>query len=275
MGSSMTETDAVIVLDDVSKTFWVERTRETVNAVESCTLDVSRGEFFTVVGPSGCGKTTILGMIAGFEAPSSGRITMHGETIHTTSAERGMLFQEYALLPWKTASGNVEFGLKYGPKKYSRAERAEIVQRHIDLVRLTGSESKYPHELSGGMRQRCALARLLAYDPEVLLMDEPLAALDAQTRRVLQEELLRIWGQQREKGDRKTIIYVTHSIEEAVFLSDRVGVMSTSPGRLKEIVDIDIPRPRTEESRGLPRIAELEHKIWNLIREDAHRAALE
>ena len=275
MGSLVTETDSVIVLDDVSKTFWVERTRESVSAVEGVTLDVRQGEFFTVVGPSGCGKTTILGMIAGFESPSSGRITMDGEIVETTSAERGMLFQEYALLPWKTVRGNVEFGLKYGPKRYSATERAEIVQRHIDLVRLTGSENKYPHELSGGMRQRCALARLLAYDPEVLLMDEPLAALDAQTRRILQEELLRIWGQQREPGDRKTIIYVTHSIEEAVFLSDRVGVMSTSPGTLKEIADIDIPRPRTEESRGLPRIAELEQEIWNLIREDAHRAALE
>ena len=275
MGPPVSAADPVLVLSDVSKSFWVERSRQIVEAVEEFTVDVHRGEFFTLVGPSGCGKSTVLGMIAGFEAPSSGTITMNGEAIDTTSAERGMLFQEYALFPWKTVRGNIEFGLKHGPSRQKAAERARIVQHHIDLVGLTGSEGKYPHELSGGMRQRCALARLLACDPEVLLMDEPLAALDAQTRRILQEELLRIWGQERSQRDRKTIIYVTHAIDEAVFLSDRVGVMSRSPGRLKEIVEIELPRPRNEGTRALPRAAELENAIWTLIREDAYRATLE
>lgn len=271
----MNTADPVLVLSDVSKSFWVERSRQSVEAVEAFTVDVRRGEFFTLVGPSGCGKSTLLGMIAGFEAPSSGTIAMNGRVIDTTSAERGMLFQEYALFPWKTVQGNIEFGLKHGPSRQKAAERARIVQHHIDLVGLTGSEGKYPHELSGGMRQRCALARLLACDPEVLLMDEPLAALDAQTRRILQEELLRIWGQERSPGDRKTIIYVTHAIDEAVFLSDRVGVMSRSPGRLKEIVEIELPRPRNEGTRAMPRAAELENAIWSLIREDAYRATFE
>jgi NitT/TauT family transport system ATP-binding protein len=186
------------------------------------------------------------------------------------------MFQDYALFPWRTVAGNVEFGLLYGPagKGLDAAARAQRVRQVIELVGLKGAERKYPHQLSGGMRQRVALARLMANEPEVLLMDEPLAALDAQTRLILQDELLRIWGQDRPAAERRTVVFITHGIDEAVFLADRVAVMSSHPGRLKELIDVDLPRPRGDATRGDTRFRALTQRIWELIRAEAYRATV-
>lgn len=263
-------------LERITKFFVVPRSGERVTAVSDISLDVYPGEFLTIVGPSGCGKSTVLNMLAGLDHPSSGRIEMDGEAIAGTAAERGMVFQDYALFPWKTVWENVEFGPRYGPRarELSSQDRRSKVRHYIDLVGLTGSENKYPHELSGGMRQRCALARLLANEPDVLLMDEPLGALDAQTRVILQEELLRIWGQERPVHERRTVVFITHDIDEAVFLSDRVVVMSTRPGRVKRILTIDLPRPRDDGARASSEFHAASQEIWQLIRDEAYRASM-
>ena len=222
-------------------------------AIKQLNLTVKQGEFLVIVGPSGCGKSTFLDMIAGLAHPSSGEIFIDGKLITGPALDRGIVLQGYALFPWRSVRKNVEFGLEI--KKIPAKERPEISQKFIDLVGLTGFEDRYPHELSGGMKQRVAIARALAYDPEVLLMDEPFAAVDAQTREVLQEELLRIWGKTQ-----KTIVFVTHSIDEAVFLGDRVAVMATNPGTIKEIVDINLQRPR-DGIRSAAEFGWIRHKI--------------
>jgi len=245
-----------------------------VVAVQSMDLEVIAGEFLCIVGPSGCGKSTVLNMIAGLDQPSDGSIEKDGVLIKGPGADRGVMFQDYALFPWRTVEANIGFGLRYGPRarQISAAERHARVGRLVDTVGLRGSEHKYPHQLSGGMRQRCALARLLANEPDVLLMDEPLAALDAQTRTILQGELLRIWGEVRPVEERRTAIFITHGIDEAVFLADRVVVMSSQPGRVTAIIDIGLPRPRAESVRTDPEFGRLTEEIWSLIRDQAYRA---
>jgi len=267
---------AKLGLQGVRKEFVVPRTGEQVVAIEDVSLSVEAGEFLVIVGPSGCGKSTILNLLAGLEMATGGRVLMDGRPIEGPAAERGMVFQDYALFPWKTVFENIEFGLRYGPRRsaVSADERRERVRQHIELVNLQGSAEKYPHELSGGMRQRCAIARLLANEPEVLLMDEPFAALDAQTRIILQEELLRIWGETRPQAQRKTVVFITHSIDEAVFLADRVMVMSSHPGRIIRTFDIDLARPRQETVRGDARFQALSQEIWSLIRDEVYRAAM-
>ena len=225
----------LLALRDVGKTWLIKRTGERVVALQSISLDVQAGEFLIFLGPSGCGKSTLLQIIAGLEAPSSGEIRFPQARGHAKLTS--MVFQDYALFPWRTVLGNVVFGPEV--RHVARAEREVAARRLIELVNLTGAEHRYPHELSGGMRQRVALARALANDPQILLFDEPLAALDAQTRRVLQAELLRIW---RETG--KTFVYVTHSLQEAVLLGSRIVLMTASPGRIKRIVDVPLARPR-------------------------------
>jgi NitT/TauT family transport system ATP-binding protein len=244
----------LLALRDVGKVWLIKRTGERVSALESITLDVAPGEFLILLGPSGCGKSTLLQLIAGLEAPSSGEIrflsvTPGAAAARGASTARGaskgppsgkltsMVFQDYALFPWRTVMGNIVFGPEV--RKVSRAVREDRAQRLIELVNLKGAEHRYPHELSGGMRQRVALARALANDPQIVLFDEPLAALDAQTRRVLQDELLRIWG---ETG--KTFVYVTHSLQEAVLLGSRIVLMTAHPGRIKHVVDVPLARPR-------------------------------
>ncbi|SEP27823.1 ABC transporter ATP-binding protein [Propionispora vibrioides] len=234
-------------------------------AIKQLDLTVKQGEFLVIVGPSGCGKSTFLDMVAGLAKPSSGEIFIDGRLITGPDLDRGIVLQGYALFPWRTVRKNVEFGLEV--KKVPPKERREISQKYIELVGLKNFEERYPHELSGGMKQRVAIARALAYDPEVLLMDEPFAAVDAQTRETLQEELLRIW-----EKTKKTIIFVTHGIDEAVFLGDRVAVMTANPGTIKEVVDINLPRPR-DGIRSSAEFGWIRHKIWQLLQNDESAGA--
>jgi len=237
-------------------------------AIESIDLAMSEGEFVTILGPSGCGKSSLLRIVAGLEQPSSGNVIFDGAPVNGPSWRRGMVFQEYALPPWKTVAQNVELGLKF--RGVPPKERAEIAQRYVTMVGLSGFEQRYPRELSGGMRQRCALARTLANDPELLLMDEPFAAVDAQTREILQDELLAIWGQQR-----KMVLFVTHAIDEAVFLSDRVLVMSARPGVIKENFVNPLPRPRAQATRSLPQFLEVREHLWGLLKGETLKALRE
>ena len=261
-------------LREVSKHFVAPRTGQRTLAVSNVNLDIQTGEFVCIVGPSGCGKSTVLNMLAGLDAPTAGTMEKDGVAIGGPGADRGVMFQDYALMPWQNVVDNVGFGLRHGTpgKPFTAQQREERIRHFVELVGLNGSEKKYPHQLSGGMRQRVALARLLANGPDVLLMDEPLGALDAQTRLILQVELLRIWGETAPQEKRKTAIFITHDIEEAVFLGDRVVVMSTHPGRVRAVLDIDLPRPRNESIRGDPRFGHFVDEIWGLIRDEAYRA---
>ncbi|QIO23384.1 ABC transporter ATP-binding protein [Haloarcula sp. JP-L23] len=230
-----TETPRVRI-DGVGKQY--DSTQGPVQALDDVSFDVQAGEFVCIVGPSGCGKTTLFRIIAGLEAPTSGTVSLDGDPVDGPGPDLGLVFQEYHLFPWRTVAGNVGFGLEKNGAVDS-AERQRRVQELIDLVGLDGFEDSYPRDLSGGMKQRVALARALAVDPGLLLMDEPFGAVDAQTKKMLQDELLDIWT---ETG--KTVLFVTHDVEEAVKLADRVVVMAKEPGRIREIVDIDIERPR-------------------------------
>jgi NitT/TauT family transport system ATP-binding protein len=231
-------------------------------ALEHINLDVKDGEFLSVVGPSGCGKSTFLYILAGLNKRTSGVAYINGEEITGPSLNRGIIMQAYALFPWRTIQKNVEIGLE--AKKLPRRERARIATEFIDLVGLSEFVNHYPYELSGGMKQRIAIARALAYDPDVLLMDEPFAAVDEQTRGLLHEELLRIW-----EKTHKTIIFVTHSIDEAVFLSDRVAVMTPSPGTIRKIIDIDLPRPRNAAIIGTEEFRKNRNRVWQLLQNES------
>lgn len=253
--------DDKIVARNIRRVFKIKRKPNEAatefEAIKQLDITVKQGEFLAIVGPSGCGKSTFLDMIAGLAQPSSGEIYMDGKLITGPALDRGIVMQGYALFPWRTVRKNVEFGLEI--KKVPSKDRKEISQQYIELVGLKNFEDRYPHELSGGMKQRVAIARALAYDPEVLLMDEPFAAIDAQTREVLQEELLHIW-----EKTKKTIIFVTHAIDEAVFLADRVAIMTANPGTIKDIVTINLPRPR-DGIRSSADFGWVRHKIWELL----------
>ena len=222
----------------LSKTYLDLYASAHVTAVDNFSLQVEDGEFLSILGPSGCGKSTVLNMLAGFLSPSGGSIELNGRRVTGPGPDRGVVFQSFALFPWKTVLENVSFGPKMRGARSK--ERHAIAREYIEMVGLEGYEHRYPHELSGGMQQRVGVARALANRPEVLLMDEPFASVDAQTRMTLQEELTRIWAQTG-----VTILFVTHDVDEAVFLSDRVVVMSTRPGTVKEIVPVPIARPRS------------------------------
>jgi NitT/TauT family transport system ATP-binding protein len=250
----------ILQLKDIGKVWHIERTNEEVVALGSITLDVQQGEFLILVGPSGCGKSTLLQIIAGLEEPDNGTL----EIARSVDGQKqtGMVFQEFALFPWRTVSENIVFGPEV--RSVPKAQREANAQKLIDLVHLKGFENRYPHELSGGMRQRVALARALANDPAILLFDEPLASLDAQTRKVLQAELVRIWQETK-----RTFIYVTHALEEAVLLGDRVVLFTARPGGIKEIVPVRLPRPRSITGRAE---AELFEYLSEQIREEVERS---
>ena len=227
-------------------------------ALNGVSLDIKENEFICVVGPSGCGKSTLLNIIAGLLEPTSGAVYLDGKKIEGTGVERGVVFQGYALFPWRTVLKNVMFGLEM--KRMPKAEAEAIAKKYIKAVGLEGFEHAYPKELSGGMRQRVAIARAYAADPEVLLLDEPFGALDAQTRVQLQSELLNTW-----EHEKKTCFFITHDVDEAIILAQRVIIMSARPGRIKRIVDIDIPYPRTQATKTDPRFLELKTEIWNEV----------
>lgn len=255
---------------EVTKVYTLPRDGQRIAALGRINLSVDQGEFVSLVGPSGCGKSSLLRIMAGLELPTEGRALFDGVPIEGPSSRRGMVFQEYALPPWKTVAENVALGLKF--RGVPGPERKRVVKKYIELVGLQGFESQFPQELSGGMRQRCALARTLANDPDLLLMDEPFAAVDAQTREILQEELLKIWGEHLPPKERKTVLFVTHSIDEAVFLSDRLVVMSARPGVIKECFQNPLPRPRTEECRSSPEYLRARDHLWGLVKGEALKA---
>ena len=259
-------------LDHVCKVFPAQNHSSSKNykpefiAVENVTLDIRQGEFVSIVGPSGCGKSTLLDLIAGLTKPSSGQILLSGKQITQPGLDRGIVFQQYALYPWLNALENIEFGLE--AKGVAKKERREKAEYYLKLVGLSGFEKHYPNELSGGMKQRVAIARSLAYEPEILLMDEPFAALDAQTRETLQGELINIW-----KSSKKTIVFITHSIDEAIYLSQRVAIMTSRPGRIKEVIEIPQSlRSASEDVRSLPEYGRIRHKIWSLLSEEVIKA---
>ena len=263
---------AKIEVSGVSKTYVSARTGDEVEALRDVSFRIEPNEFVAIVGPSGCGKSTLLSLIAGFATPSAGTILVDGAPVTGPDPGRGVMFQDYALFPWRTVAGNVEFGpLARGA---GAAERAAIARRYIEMVGLVGFEDRYPHELSGGMRQRCALARLLANEPGIWLLDEPLAAVDLQTRYILQDELLRLWGDEGDPVARRAVLLVTHGIDEAVYLADRVVVLGRRPGRIKDIVAVDLPRPRRSLRNAAALGRHVEH-IWSLIRDEAAQAIVD
>jgi NitT/TauT family transport system ATP-binding protein len=248
----------LVEIQSISKSFYkvVKDQRTEVKALADVSLSVRDKEFLSIIGPSGCGKTTLLKMIDGLIPYDSGKILINGKQINAPGPDRAVVFQSFALLPWRTVLANVEFSLEL--RRLSKEERTQTARDYLKRVGLADFENHYPHELSGGMQQRAGLARALAVNPSILLMDEPFGAVDAQTRQLLQEELLDLW--QRE---RKTVIFITHSMDEAVYLSDRVVVMTPRPGKVAEILDVPLPRPRVaEEVRRDATFADLTNYIW-------------
>ena len=282
----------VIKIDNVKKIYPVENGDDVV-ALNGVNLEIKENEFICVVGPSGCGKTTLLNIIGGLEQPTSGSATIHGRPILGPGPDRGIIFQQYALFPWLTVKKNVLYSTKFirhlVPKtkfnketgeeeqvytlddkgnrvpvmkkvKYSKIEREAIANKYIDMVQLGAFANKYPKELSGGMKQRVAIARGYALNSEVLLLDEPFGALDAQTRSQLQEDLLRTW-----EKERKTCFFITHDVDECVLLASRVIIMSARPGQVKEVIDIDLPYPRTQATKLEPKFQEYRNHIWDVV----------
>lgn len=255
-------------LDQIWIKFSPARQAEIV-AVEDASLSVAENEFVSLIGPSGCGKSTLLRAAAGLEQPTRGEIRVDGHPIDQPGADRGMVFQAYTLFPWLTVRENIRFSLKKSP--LTNTEKDEHVDRYIKLIGLEGFENSFPNQLSGGMRQRVAIARALVYQPRILLMDEPFGALDAQTRMLMQELLLEVWENQR-----STVLFVTHDVEEAILLSDRIFVMTARPGRIKAVVDVNLPRPRSLlELESSLEFAAYKRQLLELVREEARRSFAE
>jgi NitT/TauT family transport system ATP-binding protein len=251
--------EALIQAKGVTKTFG--KGKKAVTAIEDFDLVVKAREVVTLVGPSGCGKSTVLNMVAGFMSSTSGQILLNGKPVTSVEPQCGMIFQSYALFPWMTVQQNVEFGPRVN--RLPRAERLNRAKRYIEMVGLNGFEDAYPNQLSGGMLQRVALCRALANEPEVLLCDEPFAALDAMTRQVMQEELLRIVDRSGQ-----TVLFITHSIDEALILSDRIIVMSARPGRVKDVIDNHLPRPRHVDMQLGEDFLRMKRRIWKMVEEE-------
>jgi NitT/TauT family transport system ATP-binding protein len=252
---------AKLEAQDIRLDYFQPRTNTRLTALDGVNLRIMDGEFVSIVGPSGCGKTTFLSVVDGLIAATGGRILVEGQVVSRPGPDRAVVFQDASLLPWRTVLGNVLYGLEcQGVAARAAEERAS---HFIEMVGLSGFEQHYPYELSGGMQQRVNLARALVMDPKILLMDEPFASLDAQTREAMQEELLAIWVKAG-----KTVLFVTHQIEEAIYLSDRVMVMTKRPGRAKKIFKIDLPRPRDYEMRVTPEFNELKLEIWNELKDE-------
>ena len=250
---------AVIAVRNLGKTFTRDGRR--VEAMRGFDLKIAEGEFVTVVGPSGCGKSTFLHMVGGFEPVTEGELLVDGRKVRGPGPDRGVVFQEFALFPWRTVAENVTWALEIAGRP--RAERDAVAERLLAKVGLTQFRQHYPAELSGGMKQRVAIARTLAFDPRILLMDEPFGALDAQNRELMQEDLQVLWNETR-----KTVLFITHDIDEAIYLADRVVVFTARPGRVKADVRIDLPRPRAIEVKKSPAYAAYRNRIWDLLRDE-------
>ena len=259
-------TEPKLVVDRLWKIYAGDKRSDEVVAIEDLSLVVNDNEFVSLVGPSGCGKSTLLMMAAGLEPISAGDIRCDGRPVTGPGRDRGMVFQSYTLFPWLNVADNIRFALK--KSSLPRAQQDALVAEHIRLVGLEGFEAAHPNQLSGGMRQRVAIARALVYKPQMLLMDEPFGALDAQTRLQMQDLLLQVW-----QTHRTTVLFVTHDVEEAILLSDRIYVMTARPGRIKREVQVDLPRPRNLlETESDPRFAALRREVLGLIREEAREA---
>ncbi|WP_067667274.1 ABC transporter ATP-binding protein [Nocardia miyunensis] len=245
-----------IDIKEVTKVF--DTAAGQIRALDPITLAIEANEIVCIVGSSGCGKTTLLNIIAGLETATAGVVEVDGAVVTGTSPDRGVIFQQYALFPWLTVRQNVEFGLSL--KRIPAAERKRIAAHYIDLVDLTDAADQLPRQLSGGMKQRCAIARAYAVQPKVLLMDEPFGALDAMTKTTLQEQLLDAWS-----AEPRTVVFITHDIDEAVYLGNRVVVMSPKPGRIANVIDIDLPRPRNPELRVTPEFNDLRRQVWDAV----------
>ncbi len=257
-------TQPKLIIDGVSKTFTGKERQ--VTALAEASFTVKPSEFVTILGPSGCGKSTILKIVAGLESPTSGRVLLDGREITEPGRDRGMVFQTYTLFPWLSVKENIEFGLDVAGK--TKQERQDVSEHYIDKIGLRGFENFFPRDLSGGMKQRVAIARALANDPEVLLMDEPFGALDAQTRTVMQELLLDVWDESH-----KTILFVTHDVDEAVFIGDTIYIMTARPGRIKARIEVDLPNQRTFDLKLGEQFTQIKRQVMGLIREEAWKAA--
>lgn len=249
-------------LEDISKTFHrpgASKETDAMKVLQNINLSIPEGGFVSIIGPSGCGKSTLLRIVDGLIKPDGGRVLVDGGAVDRPGPDRAVVFQYFGLYPWRTVQRNVEFGLEL--RCVDKHERAKRARDSIDRVGLKGFEAHYPHELSGGMRQRVGLARALTSDPDIILLDEPFSAVDEQTREILQHELLTVWAQTR-----KTILFITHSIDEAVYISDTIIVMGTRPGRIEKIIDVDLPRPRDDRTRALPRFGEIRTYAWEILK---------
>ncbi|QFI75390.1 ABC transporter ATP-binding protein [Bradyrhizobium betae] len=253
-------------IEQVSRTFPARHGNAPTRALEPANLTIGNNDFVTILGPSGCGKSTLLRIVAGLDRPTSGRVVLDGREVTGPGADRGMVFQSYTLFPWLTVRENIAFGLR--ERGVSETERNKIADAFIRQVGLTGFENHWPKQLSGGMQQRTAIARALANDPKILLLDEPFGALDNQTRALMQEMLLGIW-----ERDQKTVLFVTHDIEEAIFLGSRVIVMSARPGRIKADIAIDLPHPRSYKVKTTPEFVQLKERLVEEIRTEALKVA--
>jgi len=253
-------------IEQVSRTFPARQRHPPTLALEPIDLNVGNNDFVTILGPSGCGKSTLLRIVAGLDRPTSGRVVLDGREVTRPGADRGMVFQSYTLFPWLTVSENISFGLR--ERGVSEAERGKVADGFIQRVGLLGFKNHFPKQLSGGMQQRTAIARALANDPKILLLDEPFGALDNQTRVLMQEMLLGIW-----ERDQKTVLFVTHDIEEAIFLGSRVVGMSARPGRIKAEIPVDLPHPRSYKIKTSPEFVSLKERLVEEIRAEALKVA--
>ncbi|XUM24539.1 ABC transporter ATP-binding protein [Bradyrhizobium oligotrophicum S58] len=257
-----------LVIDHVTRTFPARQGHAPTRALEPVELTIGNNDFVTILGPSGCGKSTLLRIVAGLDHPTTGKVLLDGREVTGPGADRGMVFQSYTLFPWLTVRENIAFGLR--ERGVPESERRAIADRFIQQIGLGGFEHHWPKQLSGGMQQRCAIARALANDPKILLLDEPFGALDNQTRVLMQEMLLGIW-----ERDQKTVLFVTHDIEEAIFLGSRVLVMSARPGRIKADIKIELPHPRSYKIKTSPEFVALKERLVEEIRAEALKVATE
>jgi NitT/TauT family transport system ATP-binding protein len=264
MNKTIVQTKTPILKFDNLNVIYNEGQPNQVHALNNVSGDIHEGEFISIIGPSGCGKSTLLHTLDGLLKPSSGTISINGSEVHGPDENRAMVFQDFALMPWQTVYENVAFGLRMAGKK--NKDIRDKVLHYIKMVGLEGFEQKYPHQLSGGMKQRVGIARGFAVEPKVLLMDEPFSAIDEQTREIMQEEVLKIM-----LNEKKTVIFITHSIDEAVFLSSRIILMSVRPGQIVDEIKIDIPYPRTLETKALPEYQEYKQLIWDHLKGEVRR----